>query len=138
MEPFTNPEHIAIRLLHRDGGIANATVTLGDETHRLLLEFDGVTYDETAQDIFDAFGKIRKRLEAIGYRPLCYGAALNCYPSPMSSDMGGGTKLYRLRLGEQGKLANLVGIFDAEPGLVPVTVEEQNAFYEEWLESLSK
>jgi hypothetical protein len=136
MEPFTNPEHYPVKLLHRDGTVAQAIVTCGDETHRLMLEFAGMRCDETADDIFDAFGKIRRRLEEIGYRPLCYGAALNCYPSPMSSDMGGGVKLYRLTLGEPGRLANLVGIFDSEPGLSPVTVDEQDAFYEMWLESL--
>jgi len=136
MEPFENPEQVPIRLIHRDGRIADATVTYGDESYRLMLEFKGIEYHETAQDIFDAFGKIRMKLEMIGYRPLCYGAALNCYPSPMSSDMGGGVKLYRLTLGEHGKTKNLVFIFDSEPDLKPVTVEEQNAFYEQWLESL--
>jgi len=136
MEPFENPERIPIRLLHHDGHSADAIVISGDDPYRLLLEFRGESYYETAEDTFEAFGKIRDRLELIGYRPICYGACLNYYPSPMSRDMGGGVKLYRFTLGERTKANELFFIFDTEPGLAPVTFAEQNAFYVRWLDSI--
>jgi hypothetical protein len=47
-----------------------------------------------------------------------------------------GLKAYRLHLGQQAKNADLVEIFAVGSDVEPVSVEEQRAFFENWLESL--
>jgi hypothetical protein len=50
--------------------------------------------------------------------------------------MGAGLKAYRLTLGNRVRREDLVGIFDSGPGVEPVTVEQQRAFYRDWLLSI--
>jgi hypothetical protein len=54
----------------------------------------------------------------------------------MIRSMGCAEHAYRLKLGRQAKLEDLVEIFATDPEITPVSVEEQRQFYGEWLESL--
>ena len=66
-----------------------------------------------------------------------YGGSRNVFPSGMSRDMGSGLKAYRLTLGSTGRLEDLVGIFETGPGIEPATVDEQRAFFREWVSSIA-
>jgi hypothetical protein len=50
--------------------------------------------------------------------------------------MGGGVKAYKLRMGAHSRIADLVSIFDTSPDVSPVSVDEQERFYREWLQSI--
>ena len=50
--------------------------------------------------------------------------------------MGGGDQAYKLTLGKPSDMVDLVSIFDSDTEIVPVSVEKQAAFYENWLDSL--
>ena len=104
----------------------------GDITLR-TAEFE---LHEAGEDVLEAFCRIRVRLEELGLRPICYAAALNVYPSGMTRSMGSGVKAYRLTMGVPGRLADLVDIFDTNPGVRAVTVAEQRAYFQRWCESL--
>jgi hypothetical protein len=80
------------------------------------------------RDYFDAFCRIREQLEEWGFRPLCYGAARDRFPSGMARDMGEGLKVDKMRIGAQA--SDLAPIFDEGKGIEPVTVAEQRAFYD--------
>ncbi|MGB3532108.1 MAG: hypothetical protein WBA13_01180 [Microcoleaceae cyanobacterium] len=85
-----------------------------------------------ARDIFDCLCQLRVFLESKGWNILCNGARINAYPSNMSRDMGGGMKLYQLKLGKPPERSDLIRIFDrAEPEQIG-TVKEQRAYYEKW------
>ena len=105
---------------------------------RLCLEFEGRSIQASAGDAFNALCALRHQLEAYQMRPCCYGASKNVYPSGMCLDMGQGYTAYKLYLGEYGRIANLVGIFDTGDDVDPATVEEQAMFYDEWLASSPK
>ena len=88
-------------------------------------------------DLFECLCKLRIFLERQGLKILCNGARIDAYPSPMSRDMSGGLKLYRLKMGERSKRSDLLRIFDrAEPSQVG-TVDEQLTYYQNWLKSVS-
>jgi hypothetical protein len=53
----------------------------------------------------------------------------------MARDMGAGLKAYRLTAGDAGRRPDLVSIFETGAGVDPATVEEQRAYFQEWLSS---
>lgn len=110
-----------------------------EDTDKVLLELrfgDRVLTVNRESGFFDALCAVRKTLELEGLRPLCFGASKDVYPSPMIRSMGSGERAYRLTLGRPARTEDLVSVFDADLSVVPVSVEEQEAFYRKWLESL--
>lgn len=134
---MTDESH-KVRLLRDDGsafeGILSAS--FDGENCRLTLAIGQDVYTETASDYFEAMQGVRSRLENKGIRLNCYGASKNVWSSGMSRSMGGGEMGYRLTLGKKPTEADLVGIFECDPALIPATVAEQSSFYDEWLESV--
>lgn len=106
------------------------------ELVKVTLRFSGKEITSSDQDYFSAMCAIRRVLEQDGALLRCYGASRNVYPSGMSRSMGGGVKAYKLSMGSQAKLADLVSIFDTGPDITPATVAEQEHFFQDWLKSL--
>jgi hypothetical protein len=98
----------------------------------LTLHYPDGEITVAASDFFDALCDIRTRLEANGWRPVCYGSSRNVYPSGMCRDMGRGLKAYRLKLGRVPTVDDLVPIFETGPDVEPSSVQEQRRFWDEW------
>lgn len=95
-----------------------------------------VSADTDGPDLFAALQDLRKTtLEPLGWIPLCNGARVDCYPSGMARDMGGGQVVYVLpaRRWLRGKLS-LVGTFDPSPKDLVGTVDDQDAYFERFVE----
>ncbi len=103
---------------------------------RLQLVVSGESFVADGESFFEALTAIRDSLEQKGLRPKCQGAREDVYPSPMILNMGLGEKAYRLTLGQQAKMADLVEIFEAAPETAPASVSDQEAYYRKWLNSL--
>jgi hypothetical protein len=50
--------------------------------------------------------------------------------------MGAGLKAYRVNIGQQARLTDLVDIFKHGPDVSPATVEQQKDLWQAWLKSL--
>ena len=127
--------------IHLIGGTDDETATLvtdeeqaGDVCH-LSLHYRDRTLQASASDFFEALCSIRLQLEPEQLLPFCYGASLNVFPSGMARDMGAGLSAYRLAAGRHARQADLVGIFDSGPDVVPASVANQQQFYDAWLRS---
>jgi hypothetical protein len=83
------------------------------------------------RDLFDALQQLRLQLEPLGWIPLCNGARVDCYPSGMARDMGGGQKVYIL--GSEPGRPPLVETLEPAPREMVGTVADQDAHYERWL-----
>jgi hypothetical protein len=134
-------ETYQVQLVGPNGAVSQGDFTLDADTDddecQLSLQYPGGELRAVACDYFEALCQIRHELEEIGQRPVCYGSSRHVYPSGMSRGMGArGLKAYRLHLGQQAKNADLVEIFAVGSDVEPVSVEEQRAFFENWLESL--
>ena len=103
----------------------------------LKIEIKNVIYFSKGDSIFDSIVELRKKLESKDIYLLCNASVVNIYPSPMQKDFGG-TKAYKLQMGKQAVLADVVDIFDYNSELKIGSVEEQKKFYENWLKSLVK
>lgn len=79
---------------------------------------------------------LRRELEKNEIQIICNGAAKNVYPSRMQLSMGTGIKAYKMYIGKQAKMSDVVNIFDCDGELEFVKIEEQSNFYNEWLRSL--
>ncbi|MFN3151140.1 hypothetical protein [Bremerella sp.] len=108
-----------------------------DDPRRCLLTLECELGHFHASDwnYFDALCQIREELEPIGWRPRCYGACENVYPSNMCRDMGQGMVAYRNEIGRPAEHEHLVEIFATSPEIVPASVDEQRAFFQRWLAS---
>ncbi|MGY4313770.1 hypothetical protein [Bradyrhizobium sp. JR3.5] len=116
----------------------SALFTLFEERDdcRLRCEYRDKTVERTATDFFQALCDVRGLLAKDGLIPFCYGASLNVYPSGMARDMGQGLKAYKLTVGRQAKMSDLVEIFASGADVIPVSVAAQERFFHEWLASL--
>jgi|SRR5208282_2066595 len=131
-------ERIPVQLILNDGSFANANFILyGDsKTFRLTPEFDNRVFTKTAHDFFYSLREIRRELDSEGILLNCYGASKNVRPSGMSSSMCGGVRAYKLTLGKKSGLKDIVEIWKTGTDVQPVTVAEQDAFFNEWQKSV--
>ena len=93
-----------------------------------------MVYFSKSDNIFDSVVELRKKLE---FYLLCNASVINVYPSGMQKEFGG-TKAYKLQMGKQATLSDVVDIFDYDSELKIGSVKEQEEFFESWIESLRK
>jgi hypothetical protein len=127
--------------LVRDGRHEPAEIELVEEASgriRLILRGAGLKVEAESDDSFSALQDVRRVLEKDGLAAYCYGSSRNVYPSGMSRSMGDGRRAYRLSLGNQGRMADLVDIFTAGSDIQLATVREQEEFVQLWIDSLRK
>ena len=103
----------------------------------LKIEIERVIYFSKSDNIFDSVVELRKKLELKNIYLLCNASVINVYPSGMQKEFGG-TKAYKLQMGKQAILIDVVDIFDYDSELKIGSVKEQEEFYENWIESLRK
>ena len=103
----------------------------------LKIEIERTIYFSKSDNIFDSVVELRKKLELKNIYLLCNASVINVYPSGMQKEFGG-TKAYKLQMGKQATLTDVVDIFDYDNGLKIGSVKEQEEFYENWIESLEK
>ena len=103
----------------------------------LKIEIKRTIYFSKSDNIFDSVVELRKKLELNNIYLLCNASVINVYPSGMQKEFGG-TKAYKLQMGKQAVLADVVDIFDYDSELKIGSVKEQEEFYENWIESLRK
>ena len=101
------------------------------------IEIERTIYFSKSDNIFDSIVELRKKLELNNIYLLCNASAINVYPSGMQKEFGG-TKAYKLQMGKQATLSDVVDIFDYDSELKIGSVKEQEEFYENWIESLRK
>jgi hypothetical protein len=134
-------ERMKEKEIHLIGGADDIVATVMWEPRDGLccvtLSYRGRSLEESAHDYFQAFCKIRVRLEEEKLIPFCYGASLNVYPSGMCRDMGGGSVAYKLKIGQRPSQADLVGIFDEGPDVIPATVSVQREFFDDWIRKMA-
>lgn len=87
-------------------------------------------------DQFENLATLRRTLEPKGLLILCNGARVDAWATAMSRQMGGGTKVYLLRMGEQAVRRALVNTFDPCDGALIGTVDEQKAYFLAWTRSI--
>ena len=103
----------------------------------LKIEIERTIYFSKSDNIFDSVLELRKKLELKNIYLLCNASVINVYPSGMQKEFGG-TKAYKLQMGKQAALADVIDIFDYDNELKIGSVKEQEKFYENWIESLGK
>lgn len=131
-----------VPLLHPDGSQETAVITGLEDDARDGIEiqlnsehgFHAKSFSE--RSVFDAVKNIRLQLEQASIFLLCFAADEAVYPSPMQETMGFNCLAYRNRLGRQALSSDIVNIFESDPSITPVSVEEQHQFHQRWLESL--
>lgn len=82
---------------------------------------------------FDCYQKLRDKLLEKGYGLLCIGSKINAVQSPMASVSD---KIYLVEKGQPAK--NVQSLYEFCDMEVFPNTEEQNNFYEEWINSLNK
>lgn len=134
------PEEIYPISITRGSEFLSGTAKLfetSDDQVRLVLITSDHTVETEAPDYFEALQKARRELVRKGMDLYCYGASRDVYPSGMSRSMGGGLQAYRLVMGKQAT-GPLLNIFDFGPDIDLASVEDQDRFFEAWIESLGR
>ncbi len=142
MADASEAERHPVEVIEAAGGVSVGELQVWEEAPgnagavlvRLVL--GGEVVQAVAEECFAALVVIRRALEAAGRLLVCNGSSLDVYPSGMSRSMGAGQKAYRLTMGRQALMADLVSIFETAPGVRPSRVDEQAAYFEEWIASL--
>ena len=123
-----------------EGTLARLEETLenGEAQCKLELSFAGRRISGRGRDFFEALLEVRRTLEPEATFLLVYGASRNVWPSGMARSMGAGLKAYRMTMGNQALLKDLVGIFESGPDVEPATIAEQERYRDEWFASLGR
>ncbi len=132
-------EQYIVSAILPDGRAVKGVFRLSEEEQDVSLSFELLSrnLNAKASDYFEAMVDIRRELEKDGVLLHCYGASKNVYPSGMGRDMGAGLKAYKMILGEQARMEDLVFIFDTGDDVKPATVSEQKEFFERWLKEVT-
>ena len=137
-------EKLLVNLLINNADIVSAELELLEELPGELdvmginLNIDGQISCFKGENFFDASLTLRKELEKRNMLILCNGAAENVYPSTMQLAMGDGRLAYKMYLGQQARMVDLVDIFEYDKSLDFVSVETQLKFYDKWIKNIMK
>lgn len=123
-----NTQQVEMRLFDEDEDNADAVAIELSLAGRVLRA-------DSERGFFFAFAGIRRQLEQLDLHAHCFASCENVFPSPMIESMGDGRKAYRLTLGKQAKMTDLVEIFETADDVRPVPFEKQQDFYNRWLNS---
>lgn len=128
MKPFT------IKIETR-GSIEAATIECDRAKSSLTFTMqNGTKNTYSTFDLYICFGMLRADHPEIKF--LCKGAKLNVHPSRMSSQMSKGLVAYEVELGKCTEEENIVRVFDYDDENITNNIEEQEAFYKKWIDSL--
>ena len=117
-----------------NGNIRDVSIELSEDEQCKVTFKDGeriLSFE--AENYWEALIELRKKLEALNTKLFCKGCARNVYPSPMILDMGDARRAYMLTLGQQAHMKDLVFIFDQCDPDEYASIEEQEAFYDAWI-----
>ena len=136
-------EELDVKLMHEDTlieGKLDLYEEAPDDREQVLVElsFCDKVISKMDNNYFEALQQLRVELEKVNIQILCNGAAKNVYPSTMQMSMGSCRTAYILSHGRQAKSADIVDIFGCLDSLVFVSVAEQKAFYDVWIERFTK
>ena len=135
-EENNNIEIQNIEILN-NGKVEKSKLFLLEFEDEINLEIENMVYFSKSDNIFDSVVELRKKLELKNIYLLCNASVINVYPSGMQKEFGG-TKAYKLQMGKQATLSDVVDIFDYDSELKIGSVKEQKEFFESWIESLRK
>ena len=120
---------------HREDVEVNADECESSDDIMLELPINGRVIKSFGSSYLEAYQKLRDRLLGFGYGMECCGSLINAVQSGM---MAQSPKVYLVTLGKQARLDYIVGIWDkCNISDFPDTAA-QNAFTEQWFESLKK
>jgi hypothetical protein len=130
-------ERKALKVTYASGEIKEIvfSISRGDPCVLEVEEPGGQRLRAEASDLFECLVKIRSDLERDGAKVLCNGARLDAYPSRMAREMGGGRKIYLMRMGEKARPEDLVNTFDEAPIEKIGSVADQRDYFLRWLQS---
>lgn len=119
--------------------IKKARLFLNEDDDKCQIKFEmeavNVTVTAESENYFYALIELRKQLELQNMKLLCKGCSRYVYPSPMILSMGDAMEAYELTMGKQARSKDLVNIFEPCECDEYASVEEQYAYYEEWVKS---
>jgi hypothetical protein len=101
-------------------------------TYWFQLVWTGPELRAIGPDAFEALAAIREQLEPSAWFVAVQGSRLDTYPSGMARDMGGGFRVYIMRMGQNASFEDLVDTFaEADPSLL-ATVAAQEEYWRRW------
>lgn len=117
------------------GNSTNAVLTLNDNEGECQIVFvaEGYNFSSGGENFFYALIELRKELELRDVKLLCKGCSRDVYPSAMILDMGDAILAYKLTMGKHALTKDLVNIFEPCELDEYATIEEQYAYYEQWI-----
>ena len=124
----------------QDGKLIPAEFHMWETTPELVklsLRFLDRDLTRIERTFWGALTSIREELEKENVFIKCYGCSKDVYPSGMSLDMGTGDKAYKMKLGQNVTREDVVWIFDSDPDVIPATIKDQRAFFEQWITGLA-
>ena len=104
-----------------------------DDHFELKTVVDGVEFEAQADDMFFAFQLLRDKMLEMAWGIMCNAARINAVQSGMMRDQD---VVYLVELGKQARLEDMHGFWDYCEMEKYVFTEEQQAFFQKWIDSL--
>jgi len=129
-------KNIQSKICNLNGEFNNAIIEIIDNKHEveISLLFDQTRIRESDTFPFIALQRLNKYLEDKNMKLMVKGCRRDVHPSGAFLI---GFNAYMLTMGKQASRTEIVNIFEPESNIEAIgTVEEQNKYYKDWLNSL--
>ena len=106
-----------------------------EESENIVI-YSKVKYHEVtsiSDTYFIAYQEFRDELLALGYGIKCNGSRINAIQSGM---MGATDKVYLVEMGKQALKKDIVNIWDYADIDIFANTQQQNSFFDQWINSL--
>ncbi len=100
----------------------------------IYCKFKDTEITSTSYSYLTAYQEFRDKLLTLGYGVKCNGSRLNAIQSAMIEATD---KVYLVEIGKQALTKDIAHIWDYADIDVFANTKQQNAFYEQWIESLN-
>jgi hypothetical protein len=132
LERSIESERVVVRKADGESVEAQLVYFPDDGIRVISLELKVPGFDSIAvreYDLLECLLSVRRRLDQMGVKILCWGARRDVWPSGMQRDWSGG--LMACRLGDRNQLDER-SIFSPATADTVATVDEQRQFVENW------
>jgi hypothetical protein len=102
----------------------------------MRINYNNKIFQNNEEDYFICFQKIKDSLLKCNVGIQCYGSMINVYPSPMMRTSN--NLAYILEMEKAALKKDIINIFDYVDINKFATSEEQNNFYKEWIENITR
>lgn len=135
------PTEQVLAVQDRNGGFMEGQLLIYRNVKPPRIEFTlsttpALNFECTGRHFFECLTELRKKLENLGYIPLCNGSRIDVQIFRFDIEVLEGKNVHILTYGKIPTKEDKLYIFDSAESFLVGSINEQESFYQQWLQSI--